>query len=307
MKPFSEQTNVISSDSKSDVDIDSKIYNSDSAEHKVTANETGDKFSTDENFMQIDSSQQSCLKFNDEQSASSLVTDTQNDTTEKKENVEFPSTVTAENQKVVEKKQPKYCAKPTARLSQFELTRLQNLEENQKFLEDINLTSHSSVLAPKPPKRMYVKKEWYPNEPKRESKRLKIETTPRKSRHHNIPQLSPGKIWVSEPASGDFSLCCSNNSLNRFGTVVKNLTSKKNLSSGELSAPSIVQNLSNLTFESIYTGLATKEKIFDIDFHPGASKILLALGNQEGKLKFFDINKKSEVWVDCINCLRKNN
>ena len=305
MKPFSEQTNVISSDSKSDVDIDSKIHNSDSAEHKVIANETGVKFSTDENFMQIDSSQQSCPKYYEEQSTSVLVTDTQNHTTEKKENVEFPSTVTAENQKFVEKKQPKYCAKPTGRLSQFELTRLQNLEENQKFLEDINLTSQSSVLAPKPPKRMYVKKEWYPNEPKRESKRLKIETTPRKSRHHNIPRLSPGKIWVSEPASGDFSLCCSNNSFNRFGTVVKNLGSKKKLSS-EISAPSIVQNLSNLTFESIYAGLATKEKIFDIDFHPGVSKILLSLGNQEGKLKFFDINKKSEVWVDCITCLRKN-
>ena len=114
------------------------------------------------------------------------------------------------------KKEPNYFAKPSEKLSLLEQMRLKNLADNQKFLEEINLTSQTSVFAPKPPKRVLVRKELDLNLPKRESKRLRRESPSLVATEVIDRPPPPLKIRISEFAAGNLRRTGSRTNFDQF-------------------------------------------------------------------------------------------
>ena len=223
-----------------------------------------------------------------------LVKHSKNNLTTENENAENSAST-------VKKKEPKYFAKPSEKLSLLEQMRLKNLADNQKFLEEINLTSQTSVLAPKPPKRVLVRKELHLNLPKRESKRLRRESPPLVATEiidRPPPHL---KIRISEVAGGNLRRTGSRTNFDQFkenlGCFLTdefvNFETRKSIA-----AVDVVRNLSKLKFQTIKMGLDENESIFDINFHPSNSKLLLAMGCSGGTLQFLDISQADKVWGD---------
>ena len=190
----------------------------------------------------------------------------------------------------------KYCAKPKQTISIFEQMRLKNIGENQRFLEDINLTAESSVLAPKPQKIPRVFKPREP-EPRRESGRLKKE---------HLPSLfNNGRRSVF--SSGNLSTINLSYNFDEFRTRTENITSesRKINDTSSCQVEQIVEKLAELKNTTFQFGADSLHKLGskslnDLDFHPGSNKILMALATKTGELSFLDGDEFSKSSV-CSN------
>ena len=187
----------------------------------------------------------------------------------------------------------KCCAKPKQTMSIFEQMRLKNIGENQRFLEDINLTAESSVLAPKPQKIPRVLKPREP-EPRRESGRLKKE---------HLPSLfNNGRRSVF--SSGNLSTINLSYNFDEFRTRTENITSepRKINDTSSCQVEQIVEKLAELKNTTFQFGADSLHKLGskslnDLDFHPGSNKILIALATKTGELSFLDGDEFSKSSV----------
>ena len=183
----------------------------------------------------------------------------------------------------LKKKEPKYFSKPAKITSLFDQMRLKNIEDNQKFLSEIDLNSESSVLAPKPPKIAKVKKIIdVSNQPKRMSGRERKETKPYQTTVANVLYPSNGTLGAVSLSGNYDEFKALVQCLDHEHLICSKLTS--------YSANRIVENLAGMQLQKIGKG----EKLIDANFHPGISKVLLAASDITGNVMFLDVGHNSE-------------
>jgi len=190
-------------------------------------------------------------------------------------------------------------------LSLFEKLRLKNIEENEKFLKEIDLTATSSVLAP-PVQKKVIKsvprrqeKLVYTNEPRRESARLKN----RPAQANYVESDLTTNMYVTEPkVERIIPRVVFNGSLGTLGDESGNFELLKECllsvtvknEKRQLSQPStedeILTSLKKMTIRDADVAKCCQSRIYDAKFHPGSSKLLLATGDKYGNLGFWDVD-----------------
>ena len=209
-------------------------------------------------------------------------------------------------------------AKPKVeeKLSFFEMQRRKNLEENMKFLTELELDSSASVLAPpvvKPkPKtiKSVTKKVMYTEEvlPRRSSARLinarlresfvepdyKFEALP--VTYEDPVTVKRTRVVTSRPFSGQLQsvddVTTDENLKACFKEVIAS-SEAKDATTNHSSKDEVLERLGKLSIADSDIAKCCSGRIYDAKFHPSRDKILIASADKFGGLGFWDVNKES--------------
>ncbi|XP_048040263.1 WD repeat-containing protein 76 isoform X1 [Megalobrama amblycephala] len=186
-------------------------------------------------------------------------------------------------------------------LSEYELERLENIRQNQAFLNSLKLPQISESLRPKPkPAQKGLKKEKTETEmlPVRKSLRLQnrgpqtavtLEISPSTDkRYEKFSEKPPGPIPL-DPINLDEDFQVPEDLLNLWNEVPLKQDTKT------LDLKSYKEVLQKLSINEGYVVKVVKERICSAAFHPSASSLLMAAGDKSGHLGLW---KPDAKWGD---------
>ena len=196
------------------------------------------------------------------------------------------------------------------KVSFFEMQRRKNLEENMKFLGELELTSSASVLAPvvkaKPVKRVFKKVEYTEVLPRRSSVRLinaklkenfvepdyKFESLP--NNYEDPVTVKHKRVANPRPFSGALQNVDDVTTDENLKTCFKEVIADKSFEKREsVAEEEVLESLQKLAVADSDVVKCCIGRVYDAKFHPSNVKILIATADKYGSLGFWDVNKES--------------
>ncbi|KAI2662673.1 WD repeat-containing protein 76 [Labeo rohita] len=186
-------------------------------------------------------------------------------------------------------------------LSEYELERLENIRQNQAFLNSLKLPEISEALRPKPkPTQKGLKREKTETEllPVRKSLRLQnkgpqtnvtLEMTPYTDREpEEKAKIAPGPIPL-DPINLDEDVSLPDDLINLWNEdALKQETETSDLKSYQ-------QMLQRLSIDDSCVVKVVKDRVCSAAFHPSSSNLLMAAGDKSGHLGLW---KPDAKWGD---------